>query len=142
LNFRSLGVWFLLGILGLDFPPDYKLSDVVLFGQVEKLANLAGPFRPKTFRVSNVGNARDIGFALLDNHNRKDREIRTDNATTDGFTFAFASTTRSVATVSLGKEQTYSCGMEDTLCVKLETREHTFFIGNPCLSFPPVTLKT
>jgi hypothetical protein len=115
LNLGSLGVWLLLRILGLNFPPNDKFPDIVLLCQVEEFANLAGSLGSKTFGVGDIGDTRDIVVALLDNNDRKDRKIRTDDATTDRLALAFAGTTGTVARVALGKEKTHTCGMENTL---------------------------
>jgi hypothetical protein len=115
LNLGSLGVWLLLRIFGLNFPPNDKFPNIVLLCQVEEFANLAGSLGSKTFGVSDIGDTRDIIVALLDNNDRKDRKIRSDNTTTDRLAFTFAGATGTVARMALGKEKTHTCGMEDTL---------------------------
>jgi hypothetical protein len=146
LNFRSLGVWFLVGIFGLYFPPDDKLSHIIFLCQVEEFADFAGSFGTKTFGVSDIGEAREIIVALLHDDDGKNREIGTDDTSSNRFAFAFTGTTGTIARVALGKEKTNTSGMENTLrgeVRKIEKNEWevTFFMGNPCLSFPPVILR-
>jgi hypothetical protein len=100
LNFRSLGIWFLVRIFGLNFPPDNEFPDIIFFCQVEEFANFAGSFRSKTFGVSDVGESRKVGIALFNNNNRKDGKIGTDDTTTDRLAFTFTSTTGTVARVA------------------------------------------
>ena len=69
MDLGSFGVGLLLGILGLDFPPNNKFPDIVLLGQSEEFADFAGPFRSKSFRVSDIGKAREIRVTLFDNDN-------------------------------------------------------------------------
>jgi hypothetical protein len=81
---------------------------------------------------------------LFDDNDGKNRKIGANDAASDGLTFALAGSTGAVTGVAFGEEETDTSGMEDTLKKlerELETGQ-TFFIGKPCLSFPPVTLKT
>src|SRR5271170_3982344 len=117
LNFRSLGVWFLVGILWLNFPPDDEFSHIILLCQIEEFANLAGSFRSKTFRMSSIGKSRKISIALFDDNNRKNRKIRTDDTTTNRFSFTFTSTTGTVARMTFGEEEADTGRMKNTLII-------------------------
>lgn len=115
MDFRGLGVWFLLRVLGLNFSPDDKLADIIFLGQTEEFTDFASSLGSETFGVSDIGDAWDIGITLFDNDDGEDRKIGTDNATTDGLAFAFTSTTGAVARVAFGKEESNTSRMEDTL---------------------------
>jgi hypothetical protein len=115
LDFRSLGVWFLVRIFGLYFPPDDKLSHIIFLCQVEEFADFAGAFGTKTFGVSDIGEAREIIVALLYDHHGKNREIGTDDTSSNRFAFTFTGTTGTIARMALGKEKTNTSGMENTL---------------------------
>jgi len=103
LNFRGLGIRFLLGIFGLNFTSNNEISHIVLLCQIEKLANLARPLGAETFRVRDVGKPRDFSIPLFDNSNREDGKIGSDDAAADRFTFAFSITAGAVARVALGE---------------------------------------
>jgi hypothetical protein len=115
LDLGGLGVGLLLRILGLDFPSDNKLADIVLLGQIEKLANFARSLGTETFRVRDIGDSGNFLVTLLDDDDREDREIGADDAASDGFAFSFSGTAGSVARVPFGEEETDTGGMEDTL---------------------------
>jgi len=99
----------------LYFPPDDKLSHIIFLCQVEEFPDFAGSFGSKTFWVSDIGETREIIVALLYDDNGKNREIGTDNTSSNRFAFAFTGTTRAIARVALGKEKTNTSGVENTL---------------------------
>jgi len=72
LNFRGLGIRFLLGVFGLNFTSNNEISHIVLLCQIEKLANLARSLGAETFGVRNVGEPGDFSITLFDNDDRKD----------------------------------------------------------------------
>jgi hypothetical protein len=84
-------------------------------GQVEELADLGSTLGTETLGDSNVSQAWDILFTLLDNHQREDSQVRRHNTTTDRLSLAFTSTTRTVARVALGQQQAHTVGQKDTL---------------------------
>ena len=100
LNFRSLGIWFLISIFWLNFPPDDEFPDIIFFCQVEEFADFAGSLRSKTFGVSDISESRKVGIALFDNDDGKDRKVGSDDTTTDRLAFTFTSTTGTVARVT------------------------------------------
>ena len=97
------------------FPPDDKLSHIIFLCQVEEFADFAGAFGTKTFGVSDIGEAREIIVALLYDHDGKNREIGTNDTSSNRFAFTFTGTTGTIARVALGKEKTNTSGMENTL---------------------------
>jgi hypothetical protein len=76
---------------------------IILLGEPKELSNLGGTLGTQSLWVNDVGDAWNVVLALLDNAQSKDRQIHGDDASTDGFTLAFTSTTGTVAGVSLGK---------------------------------------
>ena len=121
LNLRSFGVCFLLRVLRLNFSPNNKFPDIIFLCQVEEFADFAGSFGAKAFGMRDVGEAREVTITLFDDDKGEDSEIRTDDTTTDGFSFTFAIATGTVARVAFGKEETNTCWMKNTLR-KLEHR--------------------
>ena len=115
MDFRSLGVCFLLSILRLNFPPNNEISNIVFLCQIEELANLASSLGTEAFGVSDVGEAREFTVTLLDDDNRENGKIWTDDAATDGFALALTITSRTIARMALGKEETNTCWMKNTL---------------------------
>lgn len=99
----------------MNFPPDDKFPDIVLLCQTKELANLARTLGTESFGVSDVGETGEVFITLLDDDDGENGEIGTDDATTDGFTFSLTLATGTVARVTLGKEETDSSGMKDTL---------------------------
>lgn len=83
---QSLDLWCLcvclLALLG-DFTSDDKLSDIVLFRQVEESSNLGGPLWSETLWLRYVGETWDVGLTLLDNREGEDGEVVSGDASTD-----------------------------------------------------------
>jgi hypothetical protein len=52
---------------------------------------------------------------LFDDDDGENREIGTDDAASDGFTFAFTGTTGTITRMAFGEEETDTSWMEDTL---------------------------
>ena len=96
LNFRSLGERLLVRVLGLHLPPNHKFPDIVLLCQSEELANLARSFRPQTFGVSHVRETGELAVALLDDNDRQDRKIGTDDTSANGLAFSLSIATGTV----------------------------------------------
>jgi hypothetical protein len=81
----------------------------------EELSDLGGTLGTKTLRDSSIGQAGNILFTLLDNDKRENREVRTDNTTTDRLSLTFTGTTGTVTRVTLGHQKTDTVRQEDTL---------------------------
>jgi hypothetical protein len=52
---------------------------------------------------------------LLNNNKRQDRQVRTDNTTTDRLSLAFTSTARTITRVTLGHQKTNTVRQQNTL---------------------------
>lgn len=114
LNLGCLGVPLLVP-LSRNLTTNNVLAHIILLGQVEHLPNVTRPLGTQTLGNLRIRQPRDIRFTLLDNYQRQGRNIAGDNASTNGFTFTFTRTTRTVAGVAFGKKETDSTGFEDTL---------------------------
>ena len=88
---------------------------IVFLGEAKELADLGGALGTETLRVDNIGQTWDIGFALLDDGESKDRKVHGDDAATDRFALALTSSARSIAGVAVGKEKSNTSGMHDAL---------------------------
>jgi hypothetical protein len=88
---------------------------IVFLGETKELADLGGALRTETLRVDNIGQTWDIGFALLDDGESKDRKVHGDDAATDRFALALTSSARSITGVAVGKEKSNTSGMHDAL---------------------------
>ena len=91
------------------------ITYIVFLGEAKELADLGCALWTKTLGVDDVGEAGDIGVALLDDREGEDGEVHCDDAATDGFALALTSAAGSVAGVAVGEEKSNSSGMHDTL---------------------------
>jgi len=97
LDLGGLGVAVLFGGLGLDLATDDILADIVLLAQVEELADVVSTLGTKALGNNGVGKTGNVLFTLLDNNDREDRKIGSDNATTNGLSLALTGATGAVA---------------------------------------------
>jgi hypothetical protein len=65
--------------------------------------------------VHDVGKTRDIGIALLDDGESKNRQIHSDDAAADGFALALTSSAGSETGMAIRKEKSDSSGVHDAL---------------------------
>ena len=66
----------------------------------EELANAGRALGTKSARLDCVGQAGDLVVALLDDDEVENRQLRADNAATNGFALALSSLARAVARVA------------------------------------------
>ena len=119
-----------LGVLlhrGLDLPPDDILSHIVLLDQVEELSELGRTLGTESLGEDIVGQSGDLTIALLDDDEREDGNVGTDDAPTDALALAPTVATSVYRRARRSRTRRGS----RTPC----------FMGNPCLSFPPVMRK-
>jgi hypothetical protein len=83
---QSLNLWGLLGLTSLS--SDNEFSDIVLLGKIEELSDLVGSLWSKSAWLDLVRESSNLLGALLDDDQVHNREIRTNNATTDGLSLA------------------------------------------------------
>ena len=91
------------------------LANIVIFGQVEQLANVVGPLGTQATGDGIVGQTRDILLSLLGNDQVKDRNIMSNDASTDGLALTLSDTARAVGLVSLLTEDSNTVVGQDTL---------------------------
>lgn len=110
-----------------------ELADIVLLGQVEEFSDSRGTLGTETLGEGDVGESGEVLLALLDDDDREDLDVVSDNGTSDGlgrvnrvllhFDAGLAThlplplsvSAGSVARVTVGKEETNSVVDEDTL---------------------------
>jgi len=115
LDLRGFGVRLLALALGLNLAANDELTNIVNFGETEKLANFGGSLGTKPFGMGDIGKTSDVAIALLDDDEGKDSQVGTDDASTDRLPLALTSAARAVARVALGKQQADTSRMHDAL---------------------------
>jgi len=91
------------------------LPHVVVLGEVEELADLGGSLGAARARHEAVGEAVDLGLALLDDDEREHGEVHVDDAALDRLAAALARATLAVARVAAREQQTHAVVGEDAL---------------------------
>jgi len=99
LDLGSLRLGLLLTFLQFDGSSDDVLSDVIVFFEVEELADFAGSFGSQTTGDGCVGESWDIGFSLLDDDKVEHGQVSVDDASSDTPAVTLAGTSGSVARV-------------------------------------------
>ena len=94
---------------------DNVLPDIILLGQVEQLPDLGSTLGTETSWNSAVGQARDLGFAFLDDGHGENGQVSVDDASADGFTLAFSGAALAVARVALAEKKADTSGSENSL---------------------------
>jgi hypothetical protein len=115
LDLGSLGVRRLALTLGLDLSSDNVLTDIVILGEAEELADLGGALGSETLGVDDVGETGDLVITLLDDGESEDGEIHADDAATDGLSLALTGAAGAVAGVAVGEEEADTGRVQDTL---------------------------
>lgn len=98
-------VWLSTFLLGCNFTSNDEFADIVLLAQAEESSDLGSALRSKSLWVDNVGQTGDVGFTLLDNGECKDREIKSNDAASNRLSLALTGSSRSVAGVAFGEEE-------------------------------------
>lgn len=78
-------------------PKQCTIPNIILLAQSKESSNFGGALWSKSLWVDNVRKTRDVILTLLDDGQSKDREILSNNATTDRFSLSLAGSSRSVA---------------------------------------------
>lgn len=115
----------------LDPPPQNQVGDdevavgrvdrnrehtyIVILGEAEELADLGGALGAEALGVDDVGEAGDVGLALLDDGEGEDGEVHADDAATDGLALALTGAAGAVAGVSLGEKEADTGRVHNTL---------------------------
>jgi len=104
LDLGSFRLRLLLSFLQLQRPPDDVLSDIVIFVEVEQLADFARPLGSQAARNRRVGQSWNIGVALLHDDEVENGQIRVDDTSSDAPAMTLSRAPGSVAGV-LGAEE-------------------------------------
>jgi hypothetical protein len=76
--------------LRFDLTPDNILAHVVLLGEVEKFTNLGRTLGAETLGQHGVSETRKFIITLLDDDKRENRNIRSNDAATNGLATSLA----------------------------------------------------
>jgi len=90
-------------------------THIVFLAETEEAADLARTLGPKALRVNGIRHARDIVVALLDNGKSQYGQVHGNNASANRLPLPLASSSRAVAAVALGQQQTHTRRVHDTL---------------------------
>lgn len=115
LDLGALDGRLLAFLLGWNDATNNVLTDIVVLGQVEQLADLAGTLRSQTTGNRGIGQTGQRLVASLDNHQRQHRQVSANNATTDRLAAAVTRAALAEASVSLGQQEAGSVVQQDTL---------------------------
>ena len=88
---------------------------IVLLAEAEESADLGGSLGTEALGVDDVGQAGDVGLALLDDGEGENGEVHADDATTDGLAATLTAAAGSVAGVAVGEEESDTGRVHDTL---------------------------
>jgi len=78
--------------------PSYNvLPHIILLAQIEELPDLRSPLGAQSLRQHIIRQPRDIVITLLDDYNREDGDVWSNDASTDGFALTFTSAASAVA---------------------------------------------
>lgn len=110
-----LGVGLSSLLLGDDLSSDDELSDVVLLGEVEELSDLGGPLGSEPLGEGLGGESLDLLLSLLDDDDREDGDVVSDDASSDRLSLPLSGSSGSVARVAVGEEELDSVREQDTL---------------------------
>ena len=99
------GLADLLSVLLGELAGDDVLTDVILLGEVEEGADLVGPLGSEAPGGVAVGEAGDLGGALLCDDEVEDGEVVGDDAAADRGALALADAAGAVAAGALGEEE-------------------------------------
>merc|ERR1719374_315209 len=108
LNLGRLGLGRLLAFFQLQGASHDVLTNIVVFVQVEQLADLAGSLGTQATRNRGVGQTWNIGFALLDDDEVENGEIGVDDAASDASAVTLTRASRTIAFVLSAQKQTNS----------------------------------
>ena len=109
------GLTDLLALLAGELAVDDVLANIVVLGQVEKLADIVGTLGTQTTGNGFVGQSLDGLFSDLGDYQVQDSDVLSYNASTDGLALAHTTATLAVARHTIFKKQTHASVLQDTL---------------------------
>jgi len=110
---QSLDLGGLLGLASLS--ADDELSDVLGLAQREELSDLVGSLGSQSSRLDLVGQTGDVLGSLLNDDQVHDRQVGSDDATTDGLSLAGTLSSGSEALHILVEQQSDTSVGQNTL---------------------------
>ena len=78
---------------------------IVILAEAEEPADLGSALGAETLGLNGIGEAGDVGLALLDDGKSENGEIGTDDAAADRLALALTGAAGAVARVAIGKEK-------------------------------------
>jgi len=105
LDLGSFRLRLLLSFLQLQRPPDDVLSDIVIFVEVEQLADFARSLGSQAARNRRVGQSWNISVALLHDDEVENGQIRVDDTSSDAPAMTLSRAPGSVAGVHGAEEK-------------------------------------
>ena len=86
-----LGIWLSILLLRtLHLLPNDILPHVILLPQIKKAPNLRHPLRAQSLREHIIRQPQNLPFALFDDDQAEDGDVRPDDAPADGLALALA----------------------------------------------------
>lgn len=104
-----------LSFLSGDGAADDELTDIVVLGQVEELANARGTLGTEALSDSLISDVGDLLLSLLNDNNVDDRHLRGDDASADRLSTTISLATVGVVTVGSVQKKANSVGSQDSL---------------------------
>jgi len=98
-----------------DLSSDDESSDIIILGQSEKFSDSGGSLGSESLGELGISETSNGLFTDLDDSEGNDGKIRTDDATSDGLSLSFTSSSGSVALVASLHEESDSTLDKDTL---------------------------
>lgn len=115
LDLGSLPLALAAFLLRGDLAVDDKLADIVVLGEVEELADLAGALRAEAAGHSRVSQPGDRSLARLGDDEGKGGNVGADNAATHRLAAALTVTAGTVARMASGEKEASTPSKQDTL---------------------------
>ena len=85
-----------------------NLPDIILLSQAKESSDLGGSLGTKSLWIDNVGEPWNVLLALLDNGQSKNRQILTNDASSDRLPLSLTRSSWSVAGVAIGEKESNS----------------------------------
>lgn len=100
---------------GTGWRRSYERTHIIFLAEAEEAADLGGALGAEALGSDRVGEAGDVGVALLDDAEGEDGQVHGDDAAADGLALALASAAGAVARVAVSEQQAHTGGVHDTL---------------------------
>jgi len=121
-----------------DLSSDDESSDIIILGQSEKFSDSGGSLGSESLGLLGVGKTSNGLFTNLDDSKGDDGKIGSDDASSDGLSLSFSSSSRSVASGVFSHQESNSAVGQDTLL----HRETLFVVSSHDLNNVSLELVT